>query len=68
MTRPNVAADARQDNWLVGDLLAQMQVLVARVEARQRLPPEEILDMAAGRAAAAAAGLAARAPLPPRTR
>jgi hypothetical protein len=51
------------ENWLVGDLLAQIQMLLGKLEARQGLTPQEALDVAAVQAATAAAGLAARAPV-----
>ena len=53
-----------RDNWLVSDLLAQIELLLAKVEAKQGLEPQETLDVAAWQAAASAAGLAARAAVP----
>jgi hypothetical protein len=53
-----------REAWLVSDLLAQIQMLLAHVEAGQGLTPEQRLDVAAWQAAATAAGLAARAAAP----
>jgi hypothetical protein len=52
------------ENWLVGDLLAQIELLLATVEAKQGLTAQETLDVAAWQAAASAAGLEPRARLP----
>lgn len=53
-----------RESWLVGDLLAKVEMLLAKVEAKQGLTPQETLDVAAWQAAAAASGFAPRAPLP----
>ena len=53
-----------QEDWLVGDLLAQIQALVAKLEAGQDLTQQETLDVAGWQAAASAAGLEPRAALP----
>jgi len=53
-----------REDWLVGDLLAQNQMLVGKVEAKQGLTPQETLDVAGWSAAAATAGLEPRALLP----
>jgi len=49
-----------REDWLVGDLLAQIQMLLGKVEAKQGLTPQETLDVAAWQAAASAAGLQPR--------
>ena len=49
-------------DWLLGDLLAQLQELLDKVEMGQGLTPEEQLDLAAWRQATQEAGLAARVP------
>jgi hypothetical protein len=49
----------RQD-WLVGDLLAQVQSLLQKVETQEGLTPEEHLNLDAWQAAASEAGLEAR--------
>jgi transposase-like protein len=51
-----------REDWLVGDLLAQIQKLLEKVESRQGLSPEEQLDLAAWRVAGEEAGLRARPP------
>lgn len=53
-----------REGWLVGDLLAQVQTLLGKVEARQGLTPQETLDVAAVQAATTAAGLTPHAPRP----
>jgi hypothetical protein len=53
-----------REDWLVGDLLAQNQMLLGKVEAAQGLTRQEMLDVSAWQAAIADAGLAARAPVP----
>jgi hypothetical protein len=53
-----------RDDWLVGDLLRQNEMLVDKVEGKQGLTQQETLDVAAWQKATAAAGLVARAPLP----
>lgn len=53
-----------REGWLMGNLLAQNQMLLAKVEAKEGLTQQEMLDVAAGQAAASAAGIIARAPLP----
>jgi len=53
-----------RDGWLVGELLAQNQILLGKLESAHGLTPEERLDVAALKAAAASGGLVARAPLP----
>jgi transposase-like protein len=66
------AALRLREDWLVGEILAQNRMLLAKVEAKQGLPvdcgsrltPQETLSVAAVRAAATAAGLSARAPIP----
>jgi transposase len=50
------------EDWLVGDLLAQNQMLPGKVEGKQGLTPQETLDVAAWQAAASAAGLQPRLP------
>ena len=58
------AADLRlRENWLMSELLAQIQMLLGKVEGTQGLTPQETLDVAAVRAATTAAGLAPRAPV-----
>jgi len=51
-----------REDWLVGDLLAQIQKLLEKVERRQGLSPEEQLDLAAWRAVGEEAGLQAQPP------
>jgi len=53
-----------RDGSLVGELLAQNQILLGKLESGHGLTPEERLDVAALQAAAASGGLVARAPLP----
>ena len=53
-----------RDDWLVRDLLAQIELLLGKLEAKQGLTPQETLDVVAWRAAASAARLAPRAPRP----
>ncbi len=53
-----------REGWLLSDLLAQISVLLAKVEAKQALTQQETLDVAAWQAATSAAGLAARTPRP----
>ncbi len=53
----------RQD-WLVGDLLSQIQHLLSRLETGQGLTPEERLEVAALQAASTAAGLGSRPSIP----
>ena len=53
-----------RDDWLVSDLLAHIELLLGKVEAKQALTQQETLDVAAWQAAASAAGLAARAAVP----
>jgi hypothetical protein len=61
------AEDLRlRETWLVGELLAQIELLLAKVEARQGLTPQEMLDIAGLHAAMAEDGLAPRAPTPRR--
>jgi transposase-like protein len=52
-----------REDWLVGDLLAQIQVLLDKVETKQGLTPQEMRDVAACQAATAADGLAPRVPV-----
>jgi hypothetical protein len=52
------------ENWLVGEVLAQNRLLLDKLESGQGLTPEERLEVVAGQAAAGAAGLAPRAPVP----
>jgi hypothetical protein len=47
------------DDWLVSDLLAQIDLLLGKLETKQALTQHEMLDVAAWRAAASSAGLAA---------
>lgn len=49
-----------RENWLVSDLLTQVQGLLEKVEAGQGLTPEERLDVQAWQGAAEEAGLQAR--------
>jgi transposase-like protein len=49
-----------REGWLVSDLLAQVQGLLAKLENREGLTPEEQLDLAAWRQATDEAGLLAR--------
>jgi len=59
------AADLRlREGWLISTLLTQMQTLLGKLEAGQGLTPQETVDVAAVQAAATAAGLAARTPVP----
>lgn len=51
-----------REGWLVGDLLAQNQMLLAKVAAKEALTQQEMLDVVAWREAAAAAGLQPRLP------
>jgi len=51
-----------REDWLVGDLLAQVQTLLGRLEGGQQLIPEEQLDLRAWQAAVNAAELQARPP------
>jgi len=53
-----------REDWLVGNLLAQNEMLLAKVEATQGLTPQETVDVAAWQAAASAAGFEPRAPRP----
>jgi transposase-like protein len=50
-----------RENWLVGELLAQIEVLLGKVEKGERLTTEEQLDVRAWQEAAGEAGLQARA-------
>jgi hypothetical protein len=52
-----------RDNWLVKQLLAQVESLLARVEAGARLTPEEQIAVADLRTLAAEVGMVARPPL-----
>jgi hypothetical protein len=52
-----------RDNWLVEQLLAQNQSLLAKVEAGEGLTPEEQVEVADLRALAAEVGMVARPPL-----
>jgi hypothetical protein len=52
-----------REGWLVGDLVAQIALLLGKMEAKEGLTPQETLDVAALRAATTAAGLAPRAPV-----
>jgi len=59
------AADLRlREDWLISSLLAQIQMLLTKLQAGQGLTPQETLDVAALQAGASAAGLTARAPVP----
>ena len=49
-----------REDWLLGDLLGQIAVLVGKLEAGERLTPEEQLDLSAWQAAVDAAGLQAK--------
>ncbi len=51
-----------RDDWLLSDLLRQIEVLVARLEVGERQVPEEQLALAALQAAVDAAGLQSRPP------
>jgi transposase-like protein len=51
-----------RDDWLVGDILAQLQRLLGRLEEGQPLTPEEQWDLKAWQAALPEMGLQARAP------
>jgi len=51
-----------REDWLVGDLLAQAERLLEKVEAGQGLTAEEQLDVQAWRAAVGEAGLQAKPP------
>ena len=51
-----------REDWLVGDILAQLQSLLGKLEDGQQLPPEERLDLKAWQAALPEAGLQARPP------
>ncbi len=53
-----------REGWLVEELLAQNRLLVAKVEAKQGLTPQEMLEVAAWQAAMDGDGLAPRAPVP----
>jgi hypothetical protein len=53
-----------REGWLVGELLAQIQTLLGKVEARQGLTRQEMLDVSAWQAAMDGQGLAPRAPVP----
>jgi hypothetical protein len=53
-----------REGWLISTLLAQIQMLLGKLEAGQGLTPQETVDVAAMQAAATAAGLAARTPVP----
>lgn len=53
-----------REGWLIKTLLAQMHMLLGKLEAGQGLTPQETVDVAALQAAATAAGLAARTPVP----
>ena len=52
-----------RDNWLVEQLLALVETLLAKVEAGEGLTPEERIEMANLQSLAAEAGMAARPPL-----
>jgi transposase-like protein len=52
------------EGWLVGELLAQNRLLLEKVEAKQGLTPQEMLEVAAWQAATVADGLGPRAPVP----
>jgi transposase-like protein len=49
-----------REGWLLGDLLAQVQTLLDKVEAGERLSKEETVEVASIQAACEEAGLAAR--------
>ncbi len=51
-----------REDWLLGDLLGQIEVLVGKLEAGEKLTPEEQLDLRAWQAAVDAAGLEAKPP------
>jgi len=53
-----------REGWLIGELLAQNELLLTRLASGQGLTPEERLEVATLRAASSATGLAARASIP----
>jgi transposase-like protein len=54
-----------KDGWLVGQLLAQVETLLSKLEAGARLTPEEQLNLSDLQALGAAVGLEPPAPLKP---
>jgi transposase-like protein len=52
------------EGWLLGELLSQVDSLLAKLETGQRLTPEDRLDVAALQAASTAAGLVSRPCIP----
>jgi hypothetical protein len=53
-----------REGWLVGEVLAQNRMLVAKAEAKQGLTSQEMVDVAAWQAAMEEDGLAPRAAVP----